>query len=155
MLPAQAQIFYVGEFSHSLDAKNRLTIPASWRFEGDEGETAYLALPNPNGSITLYPPAEIAKVMERVQKVGPLGAQKTLRDFMRVFSQGARFGCDKSGRIALNPKLIAHAELGKEATLVGSFSHFHIWNPQRYEAFMNRADGELADTPGALAEFGL
>lgn len=45
--------FFVGEFTHALDPKGRLTIPSKWRIPG--GENTYLALPNPGGYITVYP----------------------------------------------------------------------------------------------------
>ena len=40
-----SKTLYVGSFRHVLDAKNRLTIPARWRFAGDEAADSYLALP--------------------------------------------------------------------------------------------------------------
>ena len=59
---------FVGEFSHQLDAKNRLCIPSKWRFVGDETD-AYLALPNPIGCITIYPPKMVARLEEKVSAV--------------------------------------------------------------------------------------
>ena len=47
-------MFFVGEFTHALDSKGRVTIPSKWRISG--GENTYLALPNPGGYITVYPP---------------------------------------------------------------------------------------------------
>ena len=38
--------FFVGEFTHALDSKGRVTIPSKWRLGGDN---TYLALPNPWG----------------------------------------------------------------------------------------------------------
>ena len=41
----EATTFFVGEFTHALDSKGRLTIPSKWRIPG--GDNTYLALPNP------------------------------------------------------------------------------------------------------------
>ena len=36
-------VFYAGKFSKQLDEKRRITIPAKWRFKGDDAENSYLA----------------------------------------------------------------------------------------------------------------
>src|SRR5476649_2233003 len=104
---------YVGEFRHNLDSKNRLTIPSKWRFSGDE-EEVYLALPNPIGCVSIYPPKMVAKLEEKVQEVS-LGNKKGQKALARLFSKADHFGCDKNGRITVNDKLIAHAGIVKEA----------------------------------------
>lgn len=132
---------YVGEFRYALDAKNRLTVPAKWRFKGDEAET-YLAFPNPVGCITVYPPNMIRKLEEKVAAVslGNLKGQKTLT---RLFSKADTLAYDKQGRIHLHEKLMSHAQLSKEAVLVGNFSTFHIWYPTAYETYLaSDAEGE-------------
>ena len=42
-MAANGTTFFVGEFTHALDAKGRVTIPSKWRIQG--GENTYLALP--------------------------------------------------------------------------------------------------------------
>jgi hypothetical protein len=59
---------YVGSFRHNLDAKNRLTIPARWRFAGDEKGEHYLALPHPDGYVMVLPPAEVEKLYAKVSE---------------------------------------------------------------------------------------
>ena len=54
--------FFVGEFTHALDSKGRVTIPSKWRISG--GDNTYLALPNPSGYITVYPPKMIGRLEE-------------------------------------------------------------------------------------------
>ncbi len=122
--------FYVGEYFHNLDAKGRLTIPSKWRFRGDEADV-YLGLPNPQGCITVYPPRMIAKLEEQVSQIslGDLEGQAVLMD---LSSMAQSFGCDKSGRIMLNERLIRHAGIEKEAVLLGTFSTFTIWSAERY-----------------------
>lgn len=144
---------YVGEFQHSLDSKNRLTIPAKWRFVGDE-EEVYLALPNPIGCVSVYPPKMVGKLEEKVEQVS-LGNKKGQRALARLFSKADYFGCDKSGRINLNEKLIAHAGLDKEVILVGNFVTFNIWNIQRYQTYLENADDTEDELTEILTELGV
>ena len=124
---------FVGEFLHQLDGKNRLCIPSKWRFAGDEGD-ACLALPNPVGCITVYPPKMVARLEEKVSAVS-LGDTKGQKVLAKLFSQADTFGCDKQGRITLPEKLIRHAHLKKNALLAGSYATFNIWEPERYRAY--------------------
>ena len=145
---------YVGEFRHNLDSKNRLTIPSKWRFSGDEQEEVYLALPNPIGCISLYPPKMVKKLEEKVEEVS-LGNKKGQRALARLFSKADYFGCDKHGRINLNEKLIAHAGLDKEAVLIGNFVTFNIWNTERYEEYLKSEDDTEDELTKILTELGV
>lgn len=137
----QEKCIYVGEFRHSLDAKNRLTVPSKWRFLGDEAEV-YLALPNPIGCITVYPPKMVEKLKQKVEEVS-LGDKEGQRALMKLFSRADSFGCDKQGRIHIGDNLIAHGGIRKEALLVGNFVTFSLWSVERYKAYMERGeDGE-------------
>lgn len=139
---ASERVFYVGEFAHNLDAKGRLTIPSKWRFRGDEADV-YLALPNPGGFITVYPPKMIDRFEEQVSKIG-LGDPEGQKILMQLGAMSHSFGCDKQGRINLNEKLIQHAGLKKQAVLVGNFSYFSIHAVETYNA-EGREDPDLVN----------
>ncbi len=126
---SEATTFFVGEFTHALDSKGRLTIPSKWRIPG--GDNTYLALPNPGGYVTVYPPKMVARLEEKVAEAS-LSDVRTQALLMELFSKAHSFGCDKQGRINLNDKLIEHAGIQGKAVLVGNFSAFAIWSVDRY-----------------------
>jgi MraZ protein len=136
----QTRPLYVGSFRHNLDAKNRLTIPAKWRFAGDESE-AYLALPHPGGYVMVLPPAEVEKLYQKVsdKAFSDDAAQAFLHKF---FSQAHTFGCDKQGRVNLPDELLRHAGIEKEAVLVGTMTKFGIWSPERWTSVDPQTGGE-------------
>jgi MraZ protein len=142
-MSAQEKCIFVGEFRHNLDDKNRVTVPSKWRFSGDD-EDVFLALPNPIGCISIYPPKMVAKLKEKVESVS-LGNKKGQKALAKLFSKADYFGCDKSGRITLNEKLISHAGLTKESNLVGNFATFNIWNPERYAQYLDSNDEDPDD----------
>lgn len=134
---------FVGEYRHNLDGKNRLTIPAKWRFDGDQ-EDAFLALPDDSaGCITVYPPAMIEKLQEIASGVG-MGDQKKRKALVRLFSRAEQMGCDKNGRISLPERLCAAAGIEREAVLAGGFNTFQIWNPERYAQYLASDDEDDA-----------
>ncbi len=139
-----AKPFYVGTFRHTLDAKNRLTIPAKWRFSGDEQEV-YLALPHPSGHVMVLPPVEVEKLYERISALpfSDEGAQEFQHKF---FSQAHSFGCDSQGRVNLSESLLKRAGIGREVVLVGTMTKFGIWSPDAWASVDPERNGDnLAD----------
>ena len=141
--------FFVGEFTHALDSKGRVTIPSKWRISGDEN--TYLALPNPGGYITVYPPKMVGRLEEKVAEAS-LSDVRAQALFMELFSKAHSFGCDKQGRINLSDKLLAHAGIKGKAVLVGNFSAFAIWSVGRYEKRPAEDERNIFD---AMRELGL
>ena len=142
--------FFVGEFTHALDAKGRVTIPSKWRIQG--GENTYLGLPNPSGYITVYPPKLIERLEEKVSEAS-LSDPQAQSLLMELFSKADSFGCDKQGRINLSDKLLEHAGIKGKAVLVGKFSSFAIWSEDR-----RKAEGDDASERNifdAMRELGL
>ncbi|MCB1123415.1 MAG: hypothetical protein KJT03_17820 [Verrucomicrobiae bacterium] len=125
---------FAGGYIHSLDSKNRITVPRKWRFQGDDDESAYLAIPQPVGYIWLCPPSKVAQLEEKMESILPsdLEGQNFI---MYVMENSEMVYCDKSGRIVLTPALIEHAGLEKQAQLIGMFGSWAVWNPDRYAKF--------------------
>jgi MraZ protein len=147
--------FYVGTYRHTLDVKGRLTIPSKWRFSGDEEEGSYLALPNPNGSITVYPPKTTAALEAKIENVSMLADKDELNALMQLFATGDRFGCDAQGRIGLTEELRRYAGLVKDAILIGTVTTFHIWAPEKCPASGTMTPGKLNFDPALLRKYGL
>tara|TARA_A100001037_G_C14791665_1_gene474923 strand:- start:24 stop:470 length:447 start_codon:yes stop_codon:yes gene_type:complete len=141
--------FFVGEYRHSVDEKGRLTIPSKWRIKGDD--SAYLGIPNPEGYVTVLPPARAALLYETLSKaaLSDHGAQQLL---MQLGSQSHSFGCDKQGRINLNDKLLKHAGIKGKAALVGNFTTFSVWSEERYVKREAPTDRTILD---AMRDLGL
>ena len=92
--------FFVGEFTHALDSKGRVTIPSKWRIPG--GENTYLALPNPGGYITVYPPKMVSRLEEKVASAS-LSDVRAQALMMELFSKSSfvwvrQTGADKFER---------------------------------------------------------
>jgi MraZ protein len=121
--------YFVGEFTHSLDTKGRLTIPSKWRIPG--GDNTYLALPNPDGCITVYPPKMVARLEENMGGTKLSDVRRRALS-MELFSRADSFGCDKQGRINLSESLLHHAGIKGKAVLAGNFTDYSIWSEARY-----------------------
>lgn len=125
-----SRILYTGSHRHNLDDKGRLTIPSSWRSAHSENDE-FLATPNPDGYITVLPPLEVTKLVDKVAAV-PLSDAEAQADIAAFFALSLNFVFDKQGRCALSEALRRHAGITKEAVLVGSLTKFNIYSSERW-----------------------
>lgn len=124
-------MYYYGEFSHSLDARNRVTVPSIWRVKGDD-ENFYMAWPHPSGYLAVFPPEKQAELLQRARSIAQSDTRG--RQLLRnVFGRAAKFGCDKQGRILIPEHLLQHAAIDKKVVLVGTGDQFEIWGAERYQ----------------------
>lgn len=139
---------YVGEFVHQLDARNRVTVPSSWRVAGDDG-SYYFAWPHPEGCIVVYPPHMTESLLEKAREIQQSNVRgvATLR---KLFGGAHKFGCDKQGRILLPDSLKDHAGIRKQVSLIGLGHYFQIWDAGRRET-----EEEEFNLLEAMAEMGI
>lgn len=123
----------VGEYECTLDAKNRLMIPADFRNElkeAEQGPRWYLFL-HMNNRLWLMPEAEFKR---QVSKIRPSLLPKDEQlDFVRkLFGNARLLDPDKTGRVVLPEKLIGKAGLERAVTLVGMGRYVEIFNRQAW-----------------------
>ena len=151
---------FVGEFHRTIDEKGRLTIPASWRPKKSAGVASeardffFLALPTPDGNISVYPPKMVEQLESRISQVsiGDIEAQEAITELM---SMAHSFSCDKSGRINLNDELLGYAQITKGAVLVGKLTSFSIYSEEVYEAMKAKGPSDPAKQAEIFKRFGL
>ena len=152
----QESTLFVGEFHRTIDEKGRLTIPSSWRNKNDQGgsDISYLALPTPDGNITVYSPKMVAQLEARISQVsiGDIKGQQAITELM---SMAHSFICDKQGRINLNERLVVHAKIKKEVVLVGKLSTFSLFSDEGYEKFQSSYAVDEGTKAEVFQRFGL
>ena len=119
---------FLGEFEHSLDAKGRVILPARFREQLEGGAVMASGL---DGCLMVYPALEFNRVANKLTDLRQGGPRQ--RQAARTFFAGATdFVPDRQGRVAIPPKLRAHAGLEREVVVAGGFDHLEIWDAQRY-----------------------
>lgn len=148
--------YFVGEFHRSMDEKGRLAIPPAWRAKTNEPALGVhlLALPTPDGNITVYPPKMIEQLESRISQIsiGDLEGQRAITELM---SLAHSFSCDKQGRIHLNERLMQHAQIEKGVVLVGKLSTFSIFSEARYASFQSSYSEGQSESAEVFKRFGL
>ncbi len=115
---------FMGEYSHTIDAKGRLIVPSRFR------ENPWRRVRCDKGTRRLfivYDQTEWTKFEEKLRALPITNAN--VRKLTR-FMLGGASACevDKQGRILLPAPLRTFAHLEKEVVLVGVGSRIEIWN---------------------------
>lgn len=121
---------FLGEYRHSIDNKNRLTVPARFRELMDEG--AYIVRGFDRNLMVMTAKAfvDISTRIDRMNMADPL-----TRQLRRLFiGSASRLELDKAGRILLPEFLCQTAGLtsDQEAVLVGQGTYFEVWSPDEW-----------------------
>jgi MraZ protein len=141
----------IGEYSHALDPKKRLSLPAKWRKELGEGVVVTRGLDN---CLFVYPLKEWQSITEKIGRL-PLGQADT-RGFNRFFLSGAvEVDVDAAGRILIPDFLKAFAELGQKVVLAGIHDRVEIWDVKRWSDYKRRIERDADKLAEKLGEIGV
>ena len=112
-----------GQYTHSVDAKGRLFVPAKLRDE--LGDSFYLMIGTKN-SLLVFPEARMAKAMES------FNASPITRDKRHLLANVAKIEPDKQGRFVVPPTLRNYAHLTGDVTFLGQGDYAEIWDAETY-----------------------
>jgi len=139
-----------GSYSHTIDHKGRVSIPAKYRrqLSGDADET-FVVLRGLESCIALYPADEFRHLDERLRARS--FSDEATRRYQRMMLVDSRDETlDAQGRVALPPRLIAHAQLTKDVLVVGLLDHLELWNPELFETYLQSSDRTYEQIAGEL-----
>lgn len=139
----------IGEYTHTIDDKNRVSLPAKFRKELGKAVVITRGLDN---CLFLYSQNEWAKIAE---KLGTLGlGQSDSRGFNRFLLSGAvEAEVDSIGRVLIPDFLKSFAELGEKCVFAGVHSRIEIWNDKRwsdYKRVIEKQADSLAEKLGDI-----
>jgi len=138
-----------GTFEHSLDAKNRLTVPS--KFRAALAGTVFLVR-GADPCIAVYPESVYAALAQQsLAGMNPMSAQaKQLQRFF--YAKADDVELDGAGRITLAARHLDHAGLkGRDAVIAGAGDSLEIWDRAAWESY----DADLtAQAPDLTASLG-
>ena len=115
---------FLGEYTHTIDGKGRLTVPAKFRGELAAGLVVTRGL---DRNLVVYPMVEWEKLAKEIL-ARPITDQR-MRDFRRrVFAGAVDIEPDRQGRILIPPYLREFAGIDGEVIIAGMFSSLEIWS---------------------------
>jgi MraZ protein len=138
----------LGEYEHTIDDKNRLTLPARFREAMADGVVVTRGM---DGCLYAYPRGDwLEQFQARVAALDPLSGEgrKLQRHF---FSGAAEAELDKQGRIMIPGPLLRYAGLEREVVVAGIHDHLEIWDRESWRRELNEVEGSAEHVAERLA----
>jgi transcriptional regulator MraZ len=139
----------LGEHAHTIDDKNRLTLPARIRHHFADGLVVTRGM---DGCLFAYTREDWNRLVEtRLATLDPLSQEG--RRMQRFFFAGAAEAeLDKQGRVMLPAALIDHAKLGRDVVVAGVHDHLEIWDRAAWRKELAEVEGSAEHVAERLAD---
>lgn len=140
---------FIGEYSHTVDDKGRLSVPVKYRASLSDGVIVTRGLDH---CLFIYPRKEWEVLAQKLASL-PL-SQKQSRAFARLMLAGAWDAqLDGQGRIMVPEYLRTYAGIGKHVTVAGLYNRIEIWDEDAWQEYRARTEAqsdEIAEAMGSL-----
>lgn len=142
-------LMFIGEFSHTIDTKSRLAIPAKFRGALLEGAIVTKGFEK---SLFLFTKTEWQKSGEKLANL-PFYKSNNRAIARLMLGSAMEVTLDKQGRIILPDYLKKFAGLRKQIVIIGLYNRLEIWDRavwRRYKQGTEKQSEEIAEQMGEL-----
>jgi MraZ protein len=130
-------MLYKGEYRRTIDAKGRIELPDAMRQAGSH--SLHTITRGHEACLFLYPEDRWTEIEEKMEALDD--ARSESRHFYRTVLRWAfDLNTDDVGRIDIPPNLKEFADLEQEALILGAFDHVELWDPGRFEVYLEATD---------------
>lgn len=140
---------FIGEYTHSIDDKNRLSLPA--KFRSELGKKVVIT-PGLDSCLFVFTLKEWKKIEERLNQSSML--QGDTRSFNRFMFAGAvEAEIDSIGRVLVPDFLRDRANLKNKVSVIGVSNRVEIWNEKTwadYKKVVEKQADTLAEKLGQI-----
>ena len=137
----------LGEHDHTLDEKNRLTLPAKYRQTFRDGVVVSRGL---DGCLNVHATEEWQRHADRIQALDSLSRESRMMQ-RHLFSGAVDVELDKQGRVVIPASLLEAAEIQREVTVTGVYDHLEIWDRAKWRVHLHELEGSAEDVAERLA----
>ena len=142
---------FKGEFSHTIDAKGRIIIPAKYR---EALGLKCVISKGRDGALNIYTNETWEKFDEKFSQM-PQSDPKIRRYIRDFYGNASDLEPDNNGRVMIPQKLKDYAGLKKDVITVGAFDHLEIWDAETYNSYIENDSFSDEETAEVLAAYGL
>jgi MraZ protein len=142
---------FIGEYTHSIDSKKRLAIPAKFRKELGQKAIVTRGL---DQCLVVYPLKEWSLLADKIGKL-PI-SQIEARGLARIMLAGAMdVELDKLGRVLVPDYLKKFADFKKNVVIIGLYNRLEIWDENKWNSYRAKTEKEMGDSASRLKELGI
>ncbi|MDO5047243.1 MAG: division/cell wall cluster transcriptional repressor MraZ [Anaerococcus sp.] len=131
---------FLGEFTHKLDSKNRLTLPSDFR---DKLIGDFYISKGAESSLIIYTKEEFISRSIRLEAYKDTKKNRAIRRLF--FSSATKTRLDKQGRILLNKNLLTYSSIDKDLVIIGNNTTIEIWAKDKWEEYIKEVEVNLSN----------
>jgi len=126
---------FAGEYSNTLDSKNRVNIPAKFRKALDPiNDRTFVITRGFDRCLTLYPIQEWNIVEQQLASLSSIRNRN--REFVRSIVRYASYvQYDRQGRVIIPDNLKTYASIEKEVSIIGMITKIELWSPEKIKKY--------------------
>jgi MraZ protein len=142
--------FFKGQEQYSIDNKGRVNIPAKMRKSiSPEANDTFTITRGLEDCVVAYPLDEWKKYEEKFVSLNQYDPKN--RYFLTKILQWAEdVSLDGQQRVTISKKLLDFAGIENKVVIVGMVDHIEFWNPDKFEAYLNRYDESYEDVAATV-----
>jgi MraZ protein len=141
----------IGEYNHTLDDKNRMSLPVKFRKE--MGKSVVVA-PGLDNCLSIFTTKEWEKISSKLSDSSMLASDN--RSFSRfMFGQAVIVDVDGNGRILIPENLKSRSGLGSKVIVIGVQNRAEIWNEKAWQDYKRVVDGQADALAEKLGQVGV
>ena len=141
----------IGEYSHNLDAKGRVFMPAKFREELGE---KFIASRGIGKCLFVFSEESWSEFTGKLKTI-PITDQKAQVFLRMLFASATECEPDKQGSILLPARLREYAGMDKEVVAIGVMSRVELWSKEAWDDYNAAASDDYEETLAKLAELGI
>ena len=142
---------FLGEFSHTIDDKGRLTLPSKFRADLGRGVVVTRGV---DKCLFIFTTAEFQTLADRIGSLPMTQAEG--REFSRHFFSGASdVELDKQGRILIPQNLREYAGLDGNVVVVGVNKRIEVWEVNAWPQVRASFEGNATNNAEHWAKLGI
>ncbi len=147
----RVSVMLKGEFSHTIDEKGRLIIPAKFR---DDLGTHFVITRGMDSCLYVFPEEEWQAFEEQLTAL-PITTDSKARRFVRFFEGSATPGdMDRQGRTLLPASLREYAQVDKDVVFIGMGKRAEIWDKAKWEEENSEVEQSIEDIAADMEDSG-
>lgn len=142
---------FLSTFINKVDSKGRVSVPSQFRASlvKENVSTMIIYESFVNDSIEGCDLERIKQISESIDNLEPFSEEREA--FATTILGGAiQLSIDSDGRVVLPESLLKKSEIKNKAVFVGKGSTFEIWEPAKFEQYMQKAKKEAKEKRNLL-----
>lgn len=128
-----------GQFTYSVDAKGRISIPARLRKNvAPEANDTFIMTQGTSPCIEVYPMDQWKVIEEKLHALN-IYNPKHARMLRLTLQYAQEDILDSQSRILVPQSLLSYAKIEKDVLILGVLKKIELWNPDIYQKYINES----------------